>query len=194
MTKREFQENKRTGLLWSTERGEEMTHEQAKSELEAIYMSLSEEKKKAIDMAIKALEQEPKTEKVIKMRDATPEEQEAIDKYIKSISKPTGVNFGALEQEPCEDAISRQEVLDVVNNPLNIRLDEIIKQLPSVKPQEKTGHWFVDERPESDREIICSNCDQPIFKYHKMDFDYRPKYCPNCGARMVEPQERSGEE
>ena len=27
------------------------------------------------------------------MRDATPEEQEAIDKYIKSISKPTGVNF-----------------------------------------------------------------------------------------------------
>lgn len=48
----------------------------------------------------------------------------------------------------------------------------------------KHGHWFVDERPESDREIICSNCEQPIFKYHKIDFDYRPKYCPNCGAKM----------
>ena len=46
------------------------------------------------------------------------------------------------------------------------------------------GQWFIDERPESNREVICSNCDQPIFKYHKLDFDYRPKYCPNCGKRM----------
>ena len=44
--------------------------------------------------------QEPKTEKVIKMRDATPEERESVDKYIKSISKPTGVDFWDLEQEP----------------------------------------------------------------------------------------------
>lgn len=36
-------------------------------------------------------------EKSFKMRDATPEEREAVDKYIKSISKPTGVNFGDLE-------------------------------------------------------------------------------------------------
>ena len=48
----------------------------------------------------------------------------------------------------------------------------------------KTGHWFIDERPESNREIICSNCEQPIFRYHKLDFDYRPNYCPNCGAKM----------
>lgn len=33
---------------------------------------------------------------VFKMRDATPEEQEAIDRYIKSISKPTGVDFDSL--------------------------------------------------------------------------------------------------
>lgn len=44
--------------------------------------------------------QEPKTEKVIKMRDATPEERESIEKYVKSISKLTGVNFWDLEQEP----------------------------------------------------------------------------------------------
>lgn len=61
--------------------------------------------------------------------------------------------------------------------------------IKALEQEPKTGHWFVDERPESDREIICSNCEQPIFKYHKMDFDYRPKYCPNCGAKMVEPQE-----
>jgi len=39
-----------------------------------------------------------------------------------------------LEQQPCEDAISRQAVINIVNNPLNIRLDEIIKKLPSVTP------------------------------------------------------------
>ena len=43
---------------------------------------------------------EPKTEEVIKMRDATPEEIELIDKYIKSISNPIGVDFWDLEQEP----------------------------------------------------------------------------------------------
>lgn len=47
----------------------------------------------AFDMAIKALEQEP-------MRDATPEELKSVNDYIKSISKPTRVDFGELEQEP----------------------------------------------------------------------------------------------
>lgn len=98
--------------------------------------------------------QEPKTEKVIKMRDATPEEQEAIAKYIKSISKPTGVNFWALEQEPCEDAISRQAVDLLVDELARAISDErccisrgrsiatIMKDildLPSVNPQEPSG-------------------------------------------------------
>ena len=56
--------------------------------------------------------------------------------------------------------------------------------IKALEQEPKTGQWFIDERPESDREVVCSNCDQPIFKYHKLDFDYRPKYCPNCGAKM----------
>lgn len=132
----------------------------------------------ALDMAIEALNQ------------LTSYEQ-TINKLTKAIS----------EQEPCEDAISRQEVLNQIfystDNSGDVVLGSVLRRrienLTSVKPQklctncqveEKTGHWFVDERPESDREIICSNCEQPIFKYHKLDFDYRPNYCPNCGARM----------
>ena len=70
------------------------------------------------------------------------------------------------------------------------RLDEILE----IHRAEKViGHWFVDERPESDREIICSNCEQPIFKYHKLDFDYRPNFCPNCGVNMREPKGEKGE-
>lgn len=71
------------------------------SELNAISFYEAQEDSKEcyyeLRQAIKDLSpvkpQEPKTEKVIKMRDATPEEQEAIAKYIKSISKPTGVEF-----------------------------------------------------------------------------------------------------
>lgn len=92
----------------------------------------------------------------------TKEQREIIDETFR-------VAIEALKQEPCDDAT----------------LKDIFCMGCEYREQEpKTGHWFVDERPESDREIICSNCEQPIFKYHKMDFDYRPKYCPNCGAKM----------
>ena len=46
------------------------------------------------------------------IRDATLEERESIDKYIKSISKPTGVKFGALEQEPSGDIKEIEEVIN----------------------------------------------------------------------------------
>lgn len=99
-----------------------------------------------------------------------------------------------LKQEPCEDAVSRQQAIEFVNEVIGgkneladtIRdgIEAVLSALPSVTPIRPKGHWFVDERPESDREVICSNCEQPVFKYHKLDFDYRPKYCPNCGAKM----------
>lgn len=109
-----------------------------------------------------------------KMREAIQKERERIEQYIDSIA------------EPCEDCINRQAVLDIVNNPLNIRLDEIIKKLPSVTPQPKIERWiFTDEAHEHAR---CSNCD-----YGDVDLmDGKPhNYCQNCGAKIVEPQEES---
>lgn len=104
------------------------------------------------------------------------------------------------EQEPCDEAISRKATLDKaisyptdgwdMYTPLVVDAEDI-EELPPVTPQPKTGYWYIDERPESNREIICSNCEQPIFKYHKMDFDYRPNYCPNCGAKMAESEVRN---
>ena len=46
------------------------------------------------------------------MRDATAEEQKSTSDYIKSISKPTGVNF--------EDCISRAEVIKIIEEELPI--------------------------------------------------------------------------
>ena len=76
-------------------------------------------------------------------------------------------------------------------------LDSIHK-LPSVKPQEpKTGHWI--EHPEietSTPEYLmfyeCSECGNKQCFYTADT--HRRNYCGNCGAKMVEEQERSDKE
>ena len=95
----------------------------------------------------------------------------------------------ALEQEPCEDAISRQAVLDLLEDTNNGWIINEVSQLPSVKPQEKTGHWQHYEGM-----LICSECGTEFYD-DIMEYcgDDVPKCCPDCGCRMVEPQERSEE-
>lgn len=94
-----------------------------------------------------------------------------------------GMAVEALKAKPCTDAVSRQAVIDIVNNPLNIRLDEIIKKLPPVTPQPKTAHWIHFANSDD-----CSGCGWSTGKYISPS-----NFCPNCGARMVEPQESEGE-
>lgn len=107
-------------------------------------------------------------EKSFKMRDATPEEQEAIDKYIKSISKPTGVNvFDFYKDKQADgDLISRQTVLDAFwqldaelrPSSINAILD-MIKQLPSVAiPQDHDGCKDCKYQDKSEYEMPCLEC------------------------------------
>lgn len=60
--------------------------------------------------------------------------------------------------------------------------------LELLEQESKTGHWiFVDK---AHVHAHCSECD-----YGDVDLmDGRPhNYCPNCGAKMIEPQERGKE-
>lgn len=124
--------------------------------------------KEAFEQAIKALEQEP-------MRDATPEERESVDKYVKSISKPTGVNFWTLEQEPSGDLISREETLtafaDYVGSGMSMddydALWNIVTKMPSVNPQE------------------------PCDKYIK-EIDHLRKYISKLETQIVEQEPKTG--
>ncbi len=101
-------------------------------------------------------------------------------------------NGTPLEQEPCDDAISRQAVLDYIDEmPSDLTadgrrmirrrtLEEYISDtLPPVTPQPKTGHWILIDK--AHEHAHCSECD-----YGNVDLlDGRPhNYCPNCGARM----------
>ena len=93
-----------------------------------------------------------------------------------------------------DDLISRQAVINTLyemDKVLNVDrtvemyrdlLKECYTVLPSVNPQ-KIGHWIrVD-----DTKMKCSNCDiiHLIAQYPRIGINY----CPNCGAKMVEPQE-----
>ena len=91
----------------------------------------------------------------------------------------------ALEQEHCEDAISRDKaIVQLSHNKIGdddcdviVQKDiETIKALPSVTPQQRTGHWIdLDEKS-----AVCSCC----YRNNTLYGDF----CKWCGTKMVEPQ------
>lgn len=116
----------------------------------------------------------------------------------------------ALEQQPCEDAISREAVEEMIKAEMPERgmweiegdtvkntvcevcvdLMQELSKLPSVTSQPKTGHWIIDIKDED--YCICSECK------HRFDVDHLkfswdiyafPPHCPNCGAKMTESEE-----
>lgn len=93
----------------------------------------------------------------------------------------------ALEQKPCEDAISREDLEECKELMTDVNGDTVyavrmsdIRQLPPVNPQEqKTGHWILDE---TDNSITCDKCGCLIWANDISNGE--AYYCPNCGARM----------
>lgn len=87
----------------------------------------------------------------------------------------------ALEQEPCEDAISRQAVLALATEECETaiipykRFVKGVNALPPFNPRPKTGHWIWCGGSHK-----CSNCEE----YTCFSFKKPPRYCPNCGAKM----------
>ena len=64
------------------------------------------------------------------------------------------------------------------------------------KIEPKTGHWMNKEHLFESCSAECSSCHKRSNGYvHDNGFSLEFKYfdfCPNCGARMVEPQESEG--
>ena len=92
------------------------------------------------------------------------------------------------EQQPCEDAISRQAVYEILEGNWNTDfLHAEVEKMPSVQPKRKMGVW-ITEICNNKEHYSCSNC------LHIVDYEPCYHYCPNCGAKMVEPQESEDEE
>ena len=57
-----------------------------------------------------------------------------------------------------------------------------VKHAPTIEPEPKRGSWYAIEKGDkgySAGDFKCSICGEPNHTWIP-----KPKYCPNCGARM----------
>lgn len=93
-----------------------------------------------------------------------------------------------IENPKDNDLISRQAVKEIFPKWKFISYEAYlcsvleIDKLPSVST-EKTGHWV-----HKGQGIYCSECGKES-GYNPFGASRFSDYCPNCGCRMVEPQE-----
>lgn len=113
----------------------------------------------------------------------------------------------SLEQEPCEDAISRQEAIKSIGKyflrvetngtieihqklfseflkAINETQKKILLDLPSVHPKAKVGKWINEYMCMNGLYDICSECGHRFLHGH-----FYLNYCANCGAKMEGVQE-----
>ena len=170
----------------------------------------------ALDMAIKALEQQPCEDIAEVTRRIVTEATEDMDNFIFTTIQPwceekiqRKILKYDLEQalmqyfnkQPCEDAVSRDLILKRIEESVARYsgqyttdmltmcglFSQMIKELPSVT--QKSGKWIgIDEEPHEDYE--CSCCGYVVSTFTaNIEPHTEYKFCPNCGAKMFEPLE-----
>lgn len=64
----------------------------------------------------------------------------------------------------------------------------LVDDAPTIDPESlrPTAHWINEEDGAGDPIIwSCSSCKEPIVLYEGTPMENEYKYCPTCGARMV---------
>ena len=70
----------------------------------------------------------------------------------------------------------------------NLSMGQVVKGIHALPPvTQKSGKW-IGVNPMVDT-LMCSECGENI-----ISADFKSNYCPNCGAKMVEPQESEDKE
>ena len=117
---------------------------------------------------------------------------EALDMAIK-----------ALEQQPCEDTISRQAAIDAFLTELTERerknllhtwstvevkyfVVDMLEKLPSAQLERKKGEWIPVTNGRGGFE--CDQCHNYAPSYQD-GVEWLSAFCPNCGCRMEGEQE-----
>ena len=117
---------------------------------------------------------------------------QSISNQLEGDIEAFDVAIKALEQQPCEDAISRAALLEELGEePFNwndspeefqeVRdyqwFRSLVENAPSVAPETKTGHWIRQTDDYHDY-YECEHCGIAV------GLDDIRNYCPNCGATM----------
>ena len=190
-----------------------MPNEQAKSELMQIYMSLSEEKKKALDVAFKAMEQAdtipvmyypqvdgitptvvaqadgeyiPK-QAVLENLDQWYEDKADIEDLIVRITYMPSVDIPP-EHDGCKDCVYQANPQDAMPcRECKHNYMDMWKAIPN-----KVGHWIMPQQDDGMSDPIyyqvrCSECgfDLDPQTWHQELHQYdADKFCPKCGSPM----------
>ena len=174
-----------------------MNAEQAKSELMQIYGMLSEGKKKALDMAIKALQEQADGEYISR--------QAAIDACLNGWNKDYKEIVADIRQLP---SVAIPPEHDGCKDCKYETYPDYYYPCCSCKQNykdewQKKPHWIDDNENELDAQYgrhlyKCSECNTYANDYVGGTEDWwdikKPNYCPRCGAKMFEPQESEGKE
>ena len=97
--------------------------------------------------------------------------------------------ISALSAEPCGYAISKDKVFDILDYWYDedsdgyVQACKSINELPSVHAEPRTGHWIYTGDITTDGMCRCSECNT------EFDPSEARRFCSNCGAKMVDPQE-----
>ena len=117
-------------------------------------------------------------------RMGTDSNKKRLDDWINSLP--------SAQPEPCEDAVSREAVLDAIDewkeacadsghketaSDIMLIRKDFIELLP-VTPKQRTGKWILDRSGA----YCCSECMEPCAGYVMMK--PRDKFCKMCGAKM----------
>lgn len=176
---------------------------QLKELIEHLKNDMYADDKKALEMAIQALEQEPciydlKNRYCPRLNEhgmlKYPLQEQTTPMSTFDIAKQFGIKL-----EPCDDAVSRDDrLLDLANaidsdesgywtnkriSSALRNISSIVEDLPPVTQKSKTGHW-TRELIRNEKggcigaKMICSRCG------NDNKHDEYMSYCPNCGVRM----------
>ena len=115
-----------------------------------------------------------------------------ITGYAGGVKEAIDMGLQALEQQPCEDCISRQTVIDSIRyyfhdeyyqrtsiqDCRDCLIEDVIKSLPSATPIRPKGEWETGYTYPDGEYWKCSECGELIKVKFPMNF------CNSCGADM----------
>ena len=113
------------------------------------------------------------------------ERREALEMAVRALEQNLVKESGDLVQDLVKDCISRQAAIDAVVSAMIDGADAelvegVMELLPSAQPKCRTGKWL----QVTNSFAYCNQCGEPA-PYWAMSSNYHlSNYCPSCGARM----------